>query len=190
MKWSDKDIKENFDEIRLDKALAAEYEKTSQIIKRTGVFDTVDRIYGEPGAEYQDGQDGSDMGGEGPSGGVGGFGGGLGEIGSSPGVLDGFGTPEGNEDMTMNGEESSEPTENVNMPMENLKNKKPLITETGRSRRANQIFNKLMENIDSKKKEDDTPTRVDVYDKSLMISEEFNSMFNKLNEFKKETSDN
>ena len=76
------------------------------------------------------------------------------------------------------------------MPMENLKNKKPLITETGRSRRANQIFNKLMENIDSKKKEDDTPTRVDVYDKSLMISEEFNSMFNKLNEFKKETSDN
>lgn len=47
-----------------------------------------------------------------------------------------------------------------------------------------------MENIDSKKKEDDTPTRVDVYDKSLMISEEFNSMFNKLNEFKKETSDN
>ena len=190
MKWSDKDIKENFDEIRLEKALAAEYEKTSQIIKRTGVFDTVDRIYGEPGAEYQDGQDGSDMGGEGPSGGVGGFGGGLGEIGSSPGGLDGFGTPEGNEDMTMNGEESSEPTENVNMPMENLKNKKPLITETGRSRRANQIFNKLMENIDSKKKEDDTPTRVDVYDKSLMISEEFNSMFNKLNEFKKETSDN
>ena len=92
--------------------------------------------------------------------------------------------------VTMNGEESSEPTENVNMPMENLKNKKPLITETGRSRRANQIFNKLMENIDSKKKEDDTPTRVDVYDKSLMISEEFNSMFNKLNEFKKETSDN
>ena len=54
MKWSDKDIKENLEEIRLEKGLAAELDKTAQIIKRTGMFDTVDRIYGEPGAEYQE----------------------------------------------------------------------------------------------------------------------------------------
>ena len=54
MKWSDKDIKENFEEIRLEKGIAAELEKTTQIIKKTGIFDTVDRIYGEPGAEYLD----------------------------------------------------------------------------------------------------------------------------------------
>lgn len=188
MKWSDKDIKDNFDEIRLEKALAAEYEKTSQIIKRTGVFDTVDRIYGEPGAEYQEDQGGQGVGGEGgPS--AGGFGGGLSDIGSSSGGLDDFGAPGSDENMTMSGEEGSEPTENIEMPVENTKSKKPLITEGGRDRMANKIFNKLIENIDSKKKEEEIPTRVDVYDKSLMISEEFNEMFNKLSEFKKETSD-
>jgi len=56
MKWSEKEIKENLEEIRLEKGIAAELEKTTQIIKKTGIFDTVDRIYGEPGAEYMDDQ--------------------------------------------------------------------------------------------------------------------------------------
>ena len=56
MKWSDKDIQENFEEIRLEKAIAVELEKTSQIIQKTGIFDTVDRIYGEPGAKYSENQ--------------------------------------------------------------------------------------------------------------------------------------
>ena len=38
---------------------------------------------------------------------------------------------------------------------------------------------------DYQEHEDEIPTRVDVYDKSLMISEEFHNMFNKLDEFKK-----
>ena len=58
MKWSEKEIKENLEEIRLEKGIAAELEKTTQIIKKTGIFDTVDRIYGEPGAEYMDDQQG------------------------------------------------------------------------------------------------------------------------------------
>ena len=37
MKWSDKEIKENLEEIRLEKGIAAELEKTTQIIKRTGI---------------------------------------------------------------------------------------------------------------------------------------------------------
>ena len=53
--WSDKEIEENLQEIRLEKALAAELEKTSQIIKRTNLFDKIDNIYGEPGAEYSQG---------------------------------------------------------------------------------------------------------------------------------------
>lgn len=195
MKWSDKDIKENFEEIRLEKALAAEYEKTAQIIKRTGIFDTVDRIYGEPGAEYQEEQGGGPDGG--PMGGGGGFGGGL----------DDFGAPGGDEGLEVGGEEGTEPVQDMGaepagggeepapegMP-ESKKIKKPLITEGKKSKiiniqnkRTNQIFNRLVENMESKEHEDEIPTRVDVYDKSLMISEEFHAMFNKLDEFKNET---
>ena len=197
MKWSDKDIKENFEEIRLEKALAAEYEKTAQIIKRTGIFDTVDRIYGEPGAEYQEEQGGGQEGGSdgGPIGG-GGFGGGL----------DDFGAPGGDEGLEVGGEEGTEPVQDMGeeqsggneapasegMPMESRKAKKPLITEEKKkkaidiqNRHTNQIFSRLVENMESKEHEDEIPTRVDVYDKSLMISEEFHNMFNKLDEFKK-----
>lgn len=201
MKWSDKDIKENFEEIRLEKALAAEYEKTAQIIKRTGIFDTVDRIYGEPGAEYQEEQGGGQEGGPdgGPMGG-GGFGGGL----------DDFGAPGGDEGLEVGGEEGTEPVQDMGeeqsggneapasegMPMESRKAKKPLITEEKKkkaidiqNRHTNQIFSRLVENMESKEHEDEIPTRVDVYDKSLMISEEFHTMFNKLDEFKNETLD-
>ena len=201
MKWSDKDIKENFEEIRLEKALAAEYEKTAQIIKRTGIFDTVDRIYGEPGAEYQEEQGGGPEGGPdgGPMGGGGGFGGGL----------DDFGAPGGDEGLEVGGEEGTEPVQDMGaepagggeapapeeMP-ESKKIKKPLITEGKKSKiiniqnkRTNQIFNRLVENMESKEHEDEISTRVDVYDKSLMISEEFHAMFNKLDEFKNKTLD-
>lgn len=54
MKWSDKEIQRNLEEIRLENALAAEIAKTSQIIKRTKIFDNVDNIYGEIDAEYSD----------------------------------------------------------------------------------------------------------------------------------------
>ena len=197
MKWSDKDIKENFEEIRLEKALAAEYEKTAQIIKRTGIFDTVDRIYGEPGAEYQEEQGGGQEGGpDGGPMGSGGFGGGL----------DDFGAPGGDEGLEVGGEEGTEPVQDMGeeqsggneapasegMPMESRKAKKPLITEEKKkkaidiqNRHTNQIFSRLVENMESKEHEDEIPTRVDVYDKSLMISEEFHNMFNKLDEFKK-----
>lgn len=72
MKWSDKEIQRNLEEIRLEFALSAELAATQQIIKRTGIFDPVDNIYGEPGAEYS----GNANNGEGgPDGGIGGGGG-------------------------------------------------------------------------------------------------------------------
>lgn len=73
MKWSDKEIQRNLEEIRLETALAAELQKTMQIIKKTGLFDPVDNIYGEPGAEYQDENGGQeDAEGGAPAGGGGG----------------------------------------------------------------------------------------------------------------------
>lgn len=92
MGWSDKEIKDNLEEIRLEKALAVEIENTPQIIKRTRIFDPVDNIYGEPGADYQaqpqgDGE-GDPMGGGG-GGGLGGLGGGLDFGGEDMGGMDG-----------------------------------------------------------------------------------------------------
>ena len=195
LKWSDKDIKDNLEEIRLEKALAAELEKTSQIIKRSGLFDTVDRIYGETGAEYQDEQGGGAEGGpgmgDGPGGG--GFGGGLADMGAP-----------GTDGMEMEGDMGMEPTADMGgapdmgggpsgspdmggAPMENINKNKPLLTElTAHNKKTNKIFNMIIDNLDKKDKENDILERVDVYDKSLMISEEFNNMLNKLDSFKKE----
>lgn len=78
--WSDKQISDNLEELRLEKALAAELEKTAMIIKRTGLFDKVDNLYGEPGAEY-----GNAAGGQGQDDGMGG--GGM-PGGGMPGGLD------------------------------------------------------------------------------------------------------
>ena len=130
MKWTDKEIKDNLEEIRLEKAIAAELEKTTQIIKKTGIFDSVDLIYGEPGAEYQDGdasQDGNDGGM--PSGG----GGGLPPMddGGIDSEIDGLGgIDDDNVNGDINGSEGEIPMDNGSnqeQPMESLNQiKKPL----------------------------------------------------------------
>ena len=74
--WSEKEIEDNLEELRLEKALVAELEKTSQIIKRTKIFDPVDNIYGEVGAEYLEDQAMAAPGDDGGAGG-GGMGGGI-----------------------------------------------------------------------------------------------------------------
>ena len=94
MKMSDTEIKDMLTEIRLEKAMAAELAATANIIKKTGIFDSVDRIYGDYEAmnnpQAQQAQAEGDE--EGLGGGGGGFGGGdfggdmdmdLGEPGSS-----------------------------------------------------------------------------------------------------------
>lgn len=99
-KMSDKEIQQNLEEIRLETALAAELQKTTQIIKKTGLFDPVDNIYGEPGAEYSEGQPN-----EGEDGGMGGApgGGGGGGMPMGSGDLD-FGDEGGEEETDMGAE--------------------------------------------------------------------------------------
>ena len=72
LKWSDKEIEDNLEELRLEKAMAVELEKTSEIITKTGLFDKVDNIYGDPDAEYSKGapEGGGEMGGPGGGGGM------------------------------------------------------------------------------------------------------------------------
>ena len=187
MKWSEKEIKENLEEIRLEKGIAAELEKTTQIIKKTGIFDTVDRIYGEPGAEYMDDQQG--QGGMGNDGGMGGGGaappppmGGEGDIG---GDLNGLGAPgDDGSGGDIAGAEGSMPTADMgtdpNAPMEAVKRNKPLINE------QKNVFDEYMKmlNEHSLKPQEAAYKRADVYDsESLMINEEFDKMIKALNKF-------
>lgn len=192
MKWSDKDIKENFEEIRLEKGIAAELEKTTQIIKKTGIFDTVDRIYGEPGAEYMDDQQGGmgDTQGGDMSGGGGmapppDMGGGdmEGDIG---GDLEGLGAPGADDQGDISGQEGTVPTQD--MPTESLSRaKKPLLTE-GR-KPLDSMFDEYLSKITESKKglTSDTETkRVDIYDSnSLLMNEEFDKMISSLGKFVK-----
>lgn len=108
MKMSDEEIKDMLNEIRIEKAMAAELAATANIIKKTGIFDTVDRIYGDfdvvngnvqqQQANTQGDEGGAGLGGLGGGGGIGGigdmgddmdFGGpgdeGLGDIGGTSG---------------------------------------------------------------------------------------------------------
>ncbi|MCK9544603.1 MAG: portal protein, partial [Novosphingobium sp.] len=81
LNYSEEEISEILNEIRLEKALAGELDRTQEIIKRTGIFDATDKIYGEADAEYKD-QDGEDEeGGDDFGGGGGSFGGGFDDFG-------------------------------------------------------------------------------------------------------------
>lgn len=210
MKWSDKEIKENLEEIRLEKGISAELEKTTQIIKRTGLFDTVDRIYGEPGAEYMDDQPQQG----GPDGGMGG--GSMGGGGDFGGGLDSLGAP-GSDDMgDIGGEEGSMPTGDMGgdagappggeapgssgpeaggTPMESVNKKKPLITENtlkamkkNSDKKLDTLFEEYLNCIDRKEKkaEEISYERANIYDKSLLINEEFDKMISSLDNLVKD----
>ena len=187
LKWSDKDIQNNLEEIRLEKALAAELEKTTQIIKKTGIFNSVDYMYGEPGAEYQEDQQpqnqGDAMGG--------GFGGGSmptmsdTPMGDEMGEVDELGNLGATEDGEINGNEGEIPMtdnlqggDNNQQPMESKRRKKPLLKE---NKSFEEFFLDRFKNKDEIKLE-----RVDIYDKALLINEEFDSLIKSMNEIKKD----
>ena len=188
MKWSDKEIKENLEEIRLEKGIAAELEKTAQIIKKTGIFDTVDRIYGEPGAEYMDDQQGGMPGQGGPGGG--GMGGGMGAPPPAPtdfgSEMDNLGEPGAEDNGDMTGQEGSIPTtdmgtEGAEQPNEAIsRNGKKIITE--QSNLFEQYLSSLTGHTTSPK--ETKYERVKVYDSdSLLINEEFDKMIDALGKF-------
>lgn len=132
LNYTDAEILQNFQEIRLETAVAAELENTTAIIKRTGIFDATDKSYGEPGASYDqaqggNGEDNGDAGGPAPS--LGGGGG----MGMSDFGMDDGGDVEGNEEDMEFGDaaemEGDNAPEEVSTPMEGKKNDKPLIIE-------------------------------------------------------------
>ena len=195
MKWSEKDIKNNLEEIRLEKAISAELEKTAQIIKKTGFVDTVDRIYGEPGAKYMDdaqggmpqdggGIGGGMMGGAPPSGDLGGASTDFGE------ELDSLGSPNGDDQGDINGQEGSMPTADMSTDEgqptnnESVSLKKPLLVENKNT--FTDTYLKMLSEQNGGKSEVKAP-KADVYDsEALLINEEFDKMIGALGKFVEE----
>lgn len=191
MKMTDKEIADNLNEIRLEKALAAELTKTEQIIQRTGLFDPIDNIYGEIGAEYQATQGAAGGGDAMGGGGMGGFGGGLGgdlggemDMGSG---IDDLGAP-GSEGMgDISGAEGTTdmagaPAADAGAPMENRFNNKPLIVEH-KKKQVKKLVNNYINMInEAAEKEEEPVARVDITHNNLMINESIQGMLDDLME--------
>lgn len=188
LKWSDKEIKQNLEELRLETALAAELQKTAQIIKKTGLFDTVDNIYGEPGAEYSEGQpgeEGDDMGG-GPGGGGGmPVGGGDMDFGDGGDEGDEMGS-EGEMGMDMAADEAGAGPDGgaPNLADSILRSlEKKVLNERKnveknlllRAERYSKLYQERLLETSLGKKEKE-PKNVAVYDKAFFINEEMNDM--------------
>lgn len=181
MHWSDNDVKDNLCELRLEAALRTELEKTDQIIKRTGIFDEVDREYGEPDAEYQEVQPGED--GEGPGGGGapgggggGGFGAGLADLSGDEGTGDIEGeTGEMNPSDLENPEEGGEETapEGPEGPAPEPAPKQEALTR------------QLDKALGTKKRvvNEEGPKRPQLTDNALKINEAFTQMLGNIDKY-------
>ena len=208
MKWSDKEIQRNLEEIRLEFALAAELAKTNQIIKRTKLFDPVDNIYGESGAEYSEDNPNEEGG---PDGGAPGGGGGM-PIGG--GDMD-FGdeAPGDNMEQGAEGEMPMEDAANEDMgnmdandpnggaipPMgESVSKKLKLLTEIKQEKYRQEMKNKsqhymdilcerLLQKAIDKENESKQIPKVDFDNKILLINEEMTKTIEQLRKY--ETSE-
>jgi hypothetical protein len=149
--WSDDEIKQDLLEQRMEKAAAAELANTSSVIKHTGMFDVVDRIYGDYKAALSgSAPEGGDAEGGDAAGGGGGLGGSFGGGGTGGEDLD-FGDTEvegGEEDLggigdeaagTEGGEEVAIPEETPEAVAETLKKVDKLLKE------EKQLLNKKLD---------------------------------------------
>ena len=198
--WSDNDIKQDLLEQRMEKAASAEIANTASVIKHTGMFDTVDRIYGDINAAMEGGAGGGEAGGAevGGSASAAGLGGGFGGGGTTGEDLD-FGDAGGEAE----GEEAAAATEaggeataagevggaediaaeTPEAPAENIKKVENLLIEQKniisdnlekRKKRYQDIYvNKLIEMVKSEEKPIEN---VKIYDKNVKINETINTM--------------
>lgn len=201
MGWSDDEIKQDLLEQRMEKAAAAELQNTANVIKHTGMFDTVDRIYGDFKAALNGGAGAG--GGEGDAGAEGGGGGGLGGSFGGGGAggedLD-FGDAEetGTEEAGAElegGEESlagaetnaAEVEAEPETVSESFKRVDKLLTEekTRLSKKLNERTKKyqnkwvdvLVESVKPSEKNKGVET-VKIYDKTVKVNQTVNSMIN------------
>ncbi len=209
--WSDDEIKQDLLEQRMEKAAAAELQNTAAVIKHTGMFDAVDKIYGDYQAALKGasgGEAGAEAGGGGGSfggGGGGGFGGGgLGgedlDFGAEAGAEEGEetvgaeagaepaagaeagATPEAGAEPAAGGETPEGLAESLNKAQKLLTERKEKL-EKQLKERAEKYQKRFVDVLVESVKKDDGNENVSVkiYDKNVKINEDVNNMINDIN---------
>jgi hypothetical protein len=176
---TDEEISTILNEIRVEAALANEIQMTTQIIEKTGLFDKADRLYGKPGAKYQQAQGGEEGGLGGGGGGGMPMGGGMDLGGDFGGDLDGLGEP-GTEDMgDIGGEEGSMDLESAPLN-EQINN----IVNGYAKTQFFDLYNKFLT------KETKTyPERPKIINNNIIINETLTSTIEKLSELVNKNSE-
>lgn len=175
MGLTDSEISVMLNEIRLETAISVELQRTPEIIKKTNLFKQVDRIYGEPGAEYSEQPVGGDQ-----QGGLMGGGGGapMGGLGGGPSFGDELGDldePGSNDSGDIGGEEGGQ-------SLSDMGGGQPLMEN-----RLLSAMNDYISYINRNNDDNDTSNE-DIIEKNMMLNENMQSLINNLSDIKiKET---
>lgn len=175
MGLTDSEISVMLNEIRLETAISVELQRTPEIIKKTNLFKQVDRIYGEPGAEYSEQPVGGDQ-----QGGLMGGGGGapMGGLGGGPSFGDELGDldePGSDDSGDIGGEEGGQ-------SLSDMSGGQPLM--------ENRLLSAMNDYISyiNRNNEDNDTSNEDIVEKNLMLNENMQSLINNLSDIKiKET---
>lgn len=173
---TDAEIVTILNEIRIENAIANELQLTAQIIKKTGVFDRADRIYGEPGAKYDysnasGGEGGPDLGGGG-GGGMPSLGGGdFGESDFGGDNLGDLGEPGGDTEGEIGGETGSEDLSGGSEPLQE-------------SSKIDEYINLILKGQTSKYK------KPDIINEKLFINENIDGAIKEINKLKETINEN
>ena len=210
--WADNDIKQDLLEQRMEKAAAAELANSANVIKHTGMFDVVDRLYGDMELALKGGGTPPEEGAGGPAGGGGGGsigGGGFGGGGVSPEDLDFGGEGEGEEgaggeagetpdagtttDAGGEGGASPDAGATPDATSEAIKKIEKLLVEEKRmlaeklnsrsSKYQNRFFNKLIDNVTQVEK---PLNNVKIVDKNVKINETVTNMIKDIDDMLKD----
>lgn len=201
MGWSDDEIKSDLLEQRMEKAASAELQNTANVIKHTGMFDTVDRIYGDfkaalaggggAGAEGDAGAEGGGGGGLGGSFGGGGTGGedlDFGDTEEAGAEAEAGAELEGGEEALAGAEETAatEPetvAEGLKKVDKLLKEEKIILSKKLNERTQkyqNKWVDALVESVKPSEKNKSTE-KVKIYDKTVKVNQTVNSMIDDIN---------
>jgi len=210
MGWSDDEIKQDLLEQRMEKAASAELANTANVIKHTGMFDIVDRVYGDyklalegGGGPAGEGEEGAE-GGAGGGGGLGGSfgGGGMGgedlDFGDEA-AADEAGGEAGAEGEAVEGEEANAETEAgaetaLEPIAESIKKVESILSERKKElskkmnerveKHRNSFIDRLINNIkpDDRNREE----KIKSYDKNVKINEGIDNMINDIDNMLKD----
>ena len=213
--WSDEESKQDFLQQRMEKAASAELENTANVIKHTGMFDKVDKLYGDievakagGAAPEGGGEAGGPSGGGGGGFGGGGLGGGdidfgegdLGEFGEAEGGEAGGETPEAGGAEAGGAEGGGEAPEAGGELAEGLTVIEGLLTERV-NKLSNNIqvkqkkyqanyYNRLVESLDNEAIEQKIlDNKVKIFDEGLRLNEEIESVLKGIDKLSKDTDE-